>query len=61
MESIKSDFYDGTLKVDVKSNKAYFTPNGGEEREVSVDSKLCTDIVASYVSKRIKTDKAVAR
>lgn len=56
---IKSDFYEGTLRVDVKNNKSYFTPEGGKEVEIPVDSKKNTDIIASYVAN--KTDKAVAR
>lgn len=45
---IKSDFYEGTLRVDVKNNKSYFTPDGGEEVEIPVDSKKNTDIISAH-------------
>lgn len=56
---IKSDFYEGTLRLDVANNKAFFTPEGGKESEIPVDSKMCSDIMSSYIAN--KTDKAVAR
>lgn len=58
MVSIKSDFYGGTLRLDVENNRSFFTPDGGKEMEIPVDSKKCADITALYLS---KTDKAVAR
>jgi hypothetical protein len=42
----KSEFYNGTLRVDAEENKAYFTEQGGKETEIPVDSKKCADIMA---------------
>lgn len=56
--NIESDFYEGNLRLDVENNKAFFTPKGGQESEIPVDSKKCCDIMATYLGN--KTDKAVA-
>lgn len=52
----KSTFYEGTLRTDAESNKAYFTGKDGVEKEIAVDSVKCADIMA-----KAQTDKAVAR
>lgn len=58
MESFTSELHEGTLRLDVENNKAFFTPNGGAESEIPVDSKKCADIMMEMLGS--KTDKAVA-
>lgn len=42
---IKSEFYEGTLRVDIENNKSFFTDKNGKTVEIPVDSKMNTDII----------------
>lgn len=47
----KSDYYEGTLRTDAENNKAFFTSKDGIEREISIDSDMCVDIMAESTGK----------